>query len=718
MWHVRCDRAARARLKRELPDTNAKAFVDAAPNFSSQWSTEFRSIVEQKMFAIRDAWKMPGARAVLFLDADLVFTGPLVPKLQRMQERLILTPHFWPEGFEWKADRYGFFNSGFVFTRDRSFWKWWLARFRKEPEAFTDQWCLNFVSEYTNPSLAPADWNVGYWRRRDAWDLPALPARMIFFHGHLFVPPNLMNSYECGQRDFALQLFEYLSSRGRRADRRLLKYIFEHSPNDYFQHALQGDFQVLTQCDVLRAGRAIMLARSLPPQIRVICAIAGLEAEFWTKAETNDVPANLTVISYPQKSIHPTNFLRNRALEAATGRWVCFVDVDFVFQRGFWYLLFLRYEHELNAGACICPTPIWSPEGRFFKGRKDSWADSELMKYHDPPEGWDTAQPVQLFKFHDRWLPSDGFGPSFTGYDITPVIQAQRHHMHPPEPWGVLDRTKFALADEDFYGRSMDKQQLVSALVDRGIRFYFAPELFIFHNHHPATNTPKDRPERGLNVALWARRYAGKPPRFLQFASPTPSSAAVRDSAVAALGGVYGEDRLFARAQLTPPQANGSEAADETYAIADALYQQFRYIFVESEFHPAFLGYGYRIFTVIQDPVHYLIARAERENGQGHKHNAREDLLARLIESGAVRDGKLVRHFAGENGSSLQAVDHLQHLAFVVDASDPARASQVLSNVLSCRINIVMPNEISDNNGTEKLRNLAVGGYSTRYPAL
>jgi len=708
-WHVRCDGASTKRLQRELPDTTTKLFTEVAPTFRSQWSPEFRGIVEQKMIAIGDAWTKLGAEAVLFLDADIVFTSTLLPILEEMDAQLVLTPHYWPIGSECEANRYGFYNTGFVLTRNPSFWQWWLKIFRRHPESFSDQWCLNLLPEGTNPSHAPPEWNVGYWRRSDPWDLPEIPVEMKFFHAHLFAEPNAENSYTCGEKDFVLQLLEYLRRRGRSSDRRLLKYILARTPNGYYRHILNGDIEVVTQCDTSRAGRAVLLAQSVPKQIRVICAVNGSKVDFWRAAKAKRIPCNLTVLESPEKSPHPTNYLRNRAFEASTARWLCFIDIDFVFQRGFWYLLFLKYERELRSGCCVCPVPLWSAQGAFFTGKKDSWQDCELREYHHPPRGWDTAGKAELFKFHERWLPVDEIGPSFMGKDITAIVNSQRHSMHPAEPWGVLDRQRFVWADEDFCGRTFDKQQFISALVDRGIRFHFAPDLFIFHNHHPSTNSPEYRSEQGLSVTLWIKRYAGKPPRFLHFSRALTSDLIVSWSLLHALDAAYGPENLFLYVPAESRAPIEHKTRERGMTVVEACFAKTRYIYVEAAFDESFLGYGYRIFTVVEDPVDYWVRRAIVGSGQFSARDGVARRVKHLLDTGAIRDGHLVRHIAGAQGGILRAVHNLQHLSFVLDASDPPSAQRILSNVSSQRLRISVPPAYSRGEIDPELRDMISG---------
>jgi hypothetical protein len=60
-------------------------------------------------------------------------------------------------------------------------------------------------------------------------------------------------------------------------------------------------------------------------------------------------------------------------------------------------------------------------------------------------------------------------------------------------------------ADEDFGSGPLDKQQLVAALVDRGVTFIMCPDIFIFHLWHPDTHA--GWPDAIRNHTLWMRRY-------------------------------------------------------------------------------------------------------------------------------------------------------------------------------------------------------------------
>ena len=278
----------------------------------------------------------------------------------------------------------------------------------------------------------------------------------------------------------------------------------------------QSEIQILTHCDPMRAIRVCLLARSVPNTIEVLCAVNGSDDQIRSRLGRETLPQNLRFFPTIQTSVYPANALRNIALAHATAEWVFYIDCDFVFCNGFWSSLgaALRLTlAKLGDRVCICPVPLWDPEGRYLTIELSAAViETETCESHRPPADWRDTNHTQLFRYHDRYVRPD-FGPAASPYEVTRRMLELRRSSTPAEPWGLLRRTHMSWADEDFRSGPMDKQQFVASLLDRGLRFLVVPNVFIFHLWHP--NQHQGWPDRIRNRTLWARRYTGRPHYYL-----------------------------------------------------------------------------------------------------------------------------------------------------------------------------------------------------------
>jgi glycosyltransferase involved in cell wall biosynthesis len=250
-----------------------------------------------------------------------------------------------------------------------------------------------------------------------------------------------------------------------------------------------------------------MLAKSTPANIEVICAVNGDMDSIVRRLENIAIPLNLTFVPTKRQVLYPANALRNVALSNATAEWLFYLDCDFVFCERFWGSLSSIYSELVNSQEriCLCPVSLWDPLGAYLTvSRSADLIDVETMNSHRPPRNWAEARKAKLFKNHKRYFKEALDLGSSSYYEITDKMKLFRDTFHPAEPWGLLRRRDAALADEDFAGGPMDKQQFVSALLDRGVRFFALTRIFIFHLWHPYHNRSADR---ARNMNLWSRRY-------------------------------------------------------------------------------------------------------------------------------------------------------------------------------------------------------------------
>lgn len=690
-WVIRCDAASAGPLSR-LPKTTCEVFTGGVRRPTSQWSQEFRDIVEQKMLALRDAWEKHDPDAVLFLDSDIVVTDAFVGELLGLDAELVLTPHYFAGQAAYKDSRYGRYNSGFVFTRTPAFHRWWREEFHRQPESFTDQACLNGVEKVFRTVAADHTWNVGYWRRKDPWDVPELPRGMKSFHAHLFQEARPDQEYELGQKAFAPALLDFLRDRGTSRDRELLDYVLSRDESGYYSAMLERKIDVLTHCDPGRAVRLYLMARTLPKQVTLICALNGSADEVRRRLLPHQLPSNVRLVERPPLSPYPTNALRNAALNASRAEWVFYIDVDFVFQKGFWYRLFQESADLLEDGHCLCPLPLWDPEGEYLNVAASSdILAAETPEQHRPPETWGEADRAKVFKFHEMWL-GNGAGGEAPRKHLTGQMKLLRHSLHPAEPWGLLRRSRCVLADEDFRGRVRDKQQFVSALLDRGVDFISLSNLFVFHLWHPDSRAPEDRPELSYNYRLWQRRYNGKGHKYLFMNLPGCGGRAVDECVRSALSVIYHGRYLSAHVASPGAGAGADPPADaDDSARRDCLRlmrEGVHYIEGPVKFWEEFLGLGYRIFAVIRDPVLLHLRRLEEEARRRPSAPGRTSSVEEYIGRGLVSDGWLCRYFAGPGGSLVDAANNLSEFSFVLDTSQALRSASVLRNVLGLNVSL------------------------------
>ncbi len=411
------------------------------------------------------------------------------------------------------------------------------------------------------------------------------------------------------------------------------------------------NIEVLTHCDPTRAFRACLLARSMPSDIPVLCAVNGESEEIARRLAGITVPANLRFFPAPARPVYPANALRNAALAEATSEWVFYIDCDFVFCEDFWPQLLLKYGEFLKSSdpVCLCPVALQDPSGTYLneehRARQHAWGEKpseicreESAETHVPPRNWGETGRAALFKFHDRCF-TEPFGDGCQPYDLTRRMRRLRHTV-PAEPWGLIRRADMAWADEDFVAGPLDKQQVVSATLDRGVRFIAMADLFIFHLWHPETTGA--RADRVRNRSLWVKRHASAPFHFLAPGGGESLSRRLGHSLTQSLARV--------------PQAKDAsyESHDNVDGCVQAMKRGTRVVFGPAVLSRHFLRYDYRICIFFDSP-----------------EVCRKDLAA---------DGDYV--FALAHTRDLkEATARLDNVAAVCDEDNPEACLATLRNV-------------------------------------
>jgi FkbM family methyltransferase len=209
-WFIRCDAQSEPVL-RALPNTFCVHSLGETAKKLTPEDRSFDTVVAQKMAAMDDAWQSGACTMVIFMDADLVITGPLLSLLSQTAGDVLLTPHYFvAQRRQYEESRYGRFNSGFVAARNRVFHSWWLSAYHSQPEKFTDQQCLDDVDRHFQVALLPESANVGSWRGPLGTEgLPEvdIPADCMFLHVHFLQPGDKAETL--AQKCFAVEYFQY-----------------------------------------------------------------------------------------------------------------------------------------------------------------------------------------------------------------------------------------------------------------------------------------------------------------------------------------------------------------------------------------------------------------------------------------------------------------------------------------------------------------------------
>lgn len=158
--YLLCDEAVQGAVEKAgLPAVHCRR-IEQFPTAPAHWfGYHNKTAVCLKPAALE--WALQTHDNALFLDADVVVLQPF----GAWPGDLAMAPHHYPlpraRAAEHEA-KYGRFNTGMVFCRDREFPAWWQ---RELPHSqFVDQQCTNWVNEKFAVHPLPPQYNVGFWR--------------------------------------------------------------------------------------------------------------------------------------------------------------------------------------------------------------------------------------------------------------------------------------------------------------------------------------------------------------------------------------------------------------------------------------------------------------------------------------------------------------------------------------------------------------------------
>src|SRR5215813_11026405 len=186
-WFVRCDQTSLQALS-AYPNVICNKFVESVIERPDTESKEFVSIMGEKMIVMEEAWRSGNWTGVVYFDADIIITAPVIATIPGVKGDVVLTPNYYPETIKQLASAHGYYNGGFVFTRSRHFHEWWQHEYKSRPVGYSDQICLDDAHRKFSVGILSRRANVGFWRSAKIPEYEAIPADCDFLHVHLFQP--------------------------------------------------------------------------------------------------------------------------------------------------------------------------------------------------------------------------------------------------------------------------------------------------------------------------------------------------------------------------------------------------------------------------------------------------------------------------------------------------------------------------------------------------
>lgn len=233
-WVVRCDRASQKELE-GLPGIVCSPILT---NSDGMPSSDSPSLLCEKMNAMGDAWEHAPCDVVVFLAADLVFTSSCMREILAIPGDLVLTSNHFPWRRLELAPYYGYFNSGFVLSKNPEFHADWQTALLSQPWRYLDQGVLNEVAtRYRTATLSPAA-NVGAWRSeaKEMFYFLPIPNDCQFVRVPLFTA--LTSPAQWIDRVFGLHFIHFLTASQERRHKLLLREILQSDTSGWYASSL------------------------------------------------------------------------------------------------------------------------------------------------------------------------------------------------------------------------------------------------------------------------------------------------------------------------------------------------------------------------------------------------------------------------------------------------------------------------------------------------
>ena len=236
-WYVRCDQQSE-RLIRENVGSGVICSV-VCECLDREAGLENRTLLQEKMNSIGDAWASGECEAVVYLDSDLVFTNKCIDSILLLDADLVLSPNYFPWKTQELAPYYGYFSSAFALTRTSLFHEQWRTMFVSQPWKYLDQGCLNEIAQqFSVKTLGPSA-NVGSWRSEGAerFAFGRLPSDCLFLRVPMF--EMLTSPGDWINKMYALHCLRFLEATGRDDLRKIRNRILELDETHWYSASLK-----------------------------------------------------------------------------------------------------------------------------------------------------------------------------------------------------------------------------------------------------------------------------------------------------------------------------------------------------------------------------------------------------------------------------------------------------------------------------------------------
>ena len=110
-----------------------------------------------------------------FLDADIIILESLQ---EYFQDKVALSPHYYPAKDGANGFEFGFYNAGYVFCASKGFPNYWKQIYLND-STFFEQEGMNRIPDSYSVQTFPKDHNVGFWRRNE------IPNEVKSLHFHI-----------------------------------------------------------------------------------------------------------------------------------------------------------------------------------------------------------------------------------------------------------------------------------------------------------------------------------------------------------------------------------------------------------------------------------------------------------------------------------------------------------------------------------------------------
>jgi hypothetical protein len=184
--YVICDQASRTFLTRERLHDNLffklTAEKEDLEKIKKKFFNNHQSIANQIHRPAEILKKMEVMNFALeshdntfFLDSDIIVLDNLQ---EYFQDKVALSPHYYPKQYSSHGFENGFYNAGYVFCASKGFPNFWKHIYLND-SIFFEQECMNRIPDMQAIQTFSREHNVGFWRRNE------IPKKVKSLHFHI-----------------------------------------------------------------------------------------------------------------------------------------------------------------------------------------------------------------------------------------------------------------------------------------------------------------------------------------------------------------------------------------------------------------------------------------------------------------------------------------------------------------------------------------------------